>query len=364
MASDQWADLPAKLGRLQVLANRRDLQTIVLRDPANLGWLLGCRVNVPQTLDTACLDVIVDLSTTPPRISIVTNAIEAPRLRDTELVGLDADWVVIPWWASRDEQLPRGATVGSDRPLSGSAPLADNLSTLRRPLTGHQSDLLQAVCHDTACAATDAAGRLNPAMTEFEAAAVLAKELLTRELDPIVLMVGGQARLQAHRHPLPTSKPLGRRAMLVACGRRHALVSSITRIVSFEPLTSAEEDAYRRLLHVEEAFLDATVVDAPIGDAFTSGITAYVDQGFDPKEWHRHHQGGFSGFQPREFPASASSSAHLTEGAVVAWNPSADGWKVEDTCLVLRTGAQPLVHDETWPTTKVGTRLRPDVLVP
>ncbi|MEO8829471.1 M24 family metallopeptidase, partial [Lapillicoccus sp.] len=243
---------------------------------------------MPQTLDTACLDVIIDLSTTPSRISIVTNAIEAPRLRDTELAGLDSEWAVIPWWASRDDQLPRGAGVGSDRPLSGSAPLADDLSALRRPLTGLQRHLLHEVCRDSAVAATAAAQSLTPVMTEYQAAAVLAKELLTRELDPIVLMVGGQARLQAHRHPLPTSKPLGRRAMLVACGRRHGLVSSITRIVSFDPLTSAEEDAYRRLLHVEETFLDVSVVGASIGAAFTAGITAYAAQGFDPAEWHRH----------------------------------------------------------------------------
>ncbi len=364
MVSDRWADLPEKVDRLLALASRHDLHTVVLRDPTNLGWLLGCRVNVPQTLDTACLDVVVDLSTTPPRVDIVTNAIEAPRLRDTELAGLDAQWGVVPWWASRDDQLPRGGGVGSDRPLPGSVPLANDLSVLRRSLTGSQRHLLRAVCHDSAAAASAAAQRLSPVMTEYEAAAVLAMELLTRELDPIVLMVGGQARLQVHRHPLPTSKPLGRKAMMVACGRRHGLVSSITRIVSFDPLTSVEEEAYRRLLHVEEAFLDASVVGASIGAAFSAGIAAYAAQGFDPAEWHRHHQGGLSGFQPRELLASSASSALLPEGAVVAWNPSADGWKVEDTCLVVSTGAQPLVHDDTWPTTTVGTRLRPDVLTP
>jgi antitoxin VapB len=204
---------------------------------------------------------------------------------------------------------------------------------------------------------------LKPATTEYQAAGLLARELLDRQLDPIVLLVGGAHRLDAHRHPLPTGEPLGGRGMLVACARRHGLVASVTRIVSFEPLGSDERDAYERLLHVEQAFLDASRVGARLGDVIAAGTAAYGAQGFNPDEWHRHHQGGFSGFQPREFPASRASDEVVTEGAVLAWNPSGAGWKVEDTTLVEAAGPETLVHDDTWPTVKVGDRLRPDVLV-
>ena len=95
--TDRWADLPEKVAELATVARDRGLDTLVLRDPANLTWLLGGRVNVPQTLDTACLDVVLDC-VSRPRITLVTNAIEAPRLRDTELAGLDATWDVVPWW--------------------------------------------------------------------------------------------------------------------------------------------------------------------------------------------------------------------------------------------------------------------------
>lgn len=363
MADAPWSDLGEKLDRLAGLLVDRDLDTLVLSDPANLGWLLGCRVNVPQTLDTACLDIVLDRASTRLRVTIVTNAIEAPRLQDTELVGLTAEWVMVPWWESRDPVLPSGPRVGADRPRTGTAPVADDVAILRRPLTERQQAQLRHVSQDAAAAANAAAGALEPAMSEYRAAALLARELLVRELDPIVLMVGGAPRLAAHRHPLPTSDPLGRRAMLVACGRRHGLVASVTRIVSFDPLGPAERFAYQRLLLVEEAFLDATTVGATLGDAFAAGVAAYARHGFDPDEWQRHHQGGFSGFQPREFPATASSSARLGDGAVVAWNPSGDGWKVEDTSLVLASGAEPLVHDDTWPTIKVGRRMRPDVLL-
>jgi len=360
---DRWGDLGAKVDALAEIGRQHAVTTLVLREPATLTWLLGCRVNVPQTLDSACLDVVVDLTTDDPRIAIVTNAIEAPRLRDTELCGLDADWVVVPWWESRDRQLPRGAGVGSDRPAEDSVDVSGDLATGRRRLTRRQQTVLRSVCRDTAEAATATAGALTPKTTEYAAAGLFARELLARELDPIVLMVGGDSRMAAHRHPLPTGSPLGPRGMIVACGRRHGLVASVTRIVSFGSISATERQTYERLLHVEQAFLDASRVGVRLGDAFTAGAGAYPKHGFSDTEWHRHHQGGFSGLHPREFPAHASSDHLLTEGSVVAWNPSAAGWKVEDTTLVLESGPQPLVSDGAWPTTVIGHRPRPDVLV-
>lgn len=366
MDPERWSDLPAQLARLSGLGREHGVSTLVLRDPASLTWLLGGRVNVPQTLDSACLDVVVDLGSSrqgEPSVTVVTNAIEAPRLRDTELAGLPGDWVVVPWWESRDRRLPQGADVGSDRPAAGSVNLAAELAVLRRVLTDRQQRQLREVCRDTAAATTAAAQLVRPTTTEYAAAGLLARELLTRHLDPIVLLVGGDARIGPHRHPLPTGDALGRRGMLVACGRRHGLVASVTRIVSFEPLAPAARDAYDRLLEVEQAFLDASRAGAELAEVFTAGVAAYGERGFEPDEWHRHHQGGFSGWQPREFPAHSTSAGSLPAGSVVAWNPSAAGWKVEDTTLVLDSGPQPLVHDDTWPTVVVDGRSRPDVLV-
>jgi len=366
--ADRWIDLGEKLARLRGLARALDLDTLVLREPAALTWLLGARVNVPQTLDSACLDVVVHLGASRPGLTVVTNAIEWPRLRDTELAGLDTAcdlrWEVVPWWESRDGKLPTGRRIGSDRPLAGTVPVGVDLAALRRRLTPRQQDLLSEVSRDTAAAATAAALRLSPAMTGYAAAGELARQLLERELDPIVLLVGGADHLDAHRHPLPLAEAVGDRAMLVACGRRHGLVASVTRIVSFTPFDAEQRDTYARLLRVEQAFLDATRVGARIGDVVSDGCAAYARQGFDPEEWHRHHQGGLSGFQPREFPAHPSSDVVLGDGAVVAWNPSADGWKVEDTTLVLPDGPRTLVTDEHWPRLEVGGRSRPDVLEP
>jgi len=90
---DRVEDLSDKVRRLAEVGRQRQVDTLVLREPATLTWLLEARVHVPQTLDTACLDVMLDLDrgstqeAASPRITIVTNAIEAPRLRDELLRG-------------------------------------------------------------------------------------------------------------------------------------------------------------------------------------------------------------------------------------------------------------------------------------
>lgn len=358
------ADLPEKLSRLRSLARDGGVSTLVLQDPATLAWLLGCRVHVPQTLDAACLDVVVEDADGSPALRVVTNAIEAPRLRDTELAGVTATWDVVPWWGDRGARLPSGPGVGADRPRGGSVDVGADLASARCLLTAHQQELLGEVCRDTAAAATAAAARIGPTTTEYAAAGELSRELLERALDPVVLMVAGDARIAPHRHPLPTSSAVGRRAMLVCCARRHGLVSSLTRFVAFDGYGSEEADAYARLLEVEAVFLDATRPGATLGAVVSAGAAAYGDQGFDPLEWHRHHQGGLTGLRPREAPASPDAKTALTTGNAVGWNPSGGGWKVEDTSLVTADGPVPLVEDPAWPTLLVGGRRRPDVLVP
>jgi antitoxin VapB len=356
-------DLDEKLLRLRAVGGDAGVTTLVLREQASLSWLLGGRSHVPQTLDSSCLDVVVHLDGARPRLTVLTNAIEAPRLRDTELAGLDADWDVVPWWQPRDTRLPAGPGVAADRPYGDVLSVAGPVATTRRSLTAHQVSLLEDLCRDTAAAATAVAQRVSPHMSEYAVAALLGAELLQRAADPVVLMVAGDDRIGPHRHPLPTSRPVGRRVMVVCCARRHGLVASLTRTVVMGRLGTAEHDAYHRLLGVEQAFLDATTAGARIGDVVADGTAAYATYGFDALEWHRHHQGGFSGWVPREYPAHAGSDDVVPASSVVAWNPSGQGWKVEDTCLVGAGGARPLVADQEWPTTTVGGRPRPDVLV-
>jgi len=359
-----------QLEALSQIADRQDLDTLLLREPANLAWLLGCRFHVPNTLDVACFDVVVsDLRSGHPSVRVVSNAIEAPRLRDTEL-GADtappvAEQLVVPWWQDRTALLPSGAGVGADRPWSGAVSVAAELAAARRVLTGPQVDLLADVSRDAASAVTRVAHRLRPAMSEYEVAGLLSAELLAVQLEPVVLMVAADGRDRMHRHPLPTARVGERSFLLVCCGRRFGLIASVTRTVVFaDRVSDLQErlDRYAALLAVEQVLLDKSVPGARLGDVVQAGIDAYGEHGFAGDEWTRHHQGGITGWMPREFPAYVDSDVTVEAGMALAWNPSGDGCKVEDTCIVTDAGAQPLVFDPEWPQTEAGGRSRPGIL--
>ncbi len=368
------SEFASKLKRLSTVARAAEVHTVVLRRQGALSWLFGARSHVPYTLENNWFEAVVhvgsgvdagagtQLAAGDPHVTIVVNGIEAPRLRDTELAGFDVDWTIIPWWESRENALLDGPGVGSDRPYRGVVDLSGDIARVRRTLTNAQVDELRDVCEESALVATQVAARLSPRMTEYEAAALMTEGLLARGMEPVTILAAGGERGGAHRHPLPLDRPLGERAMLVLCGRRAGLISAVTRIVSFVPTAAAQQDSYRRLLEVEANFFDASRVGATIGEAFAHGVAGYQQFGFAADEWHRHHQGGFSGWESREYPAHSQNTDIIEANSVIAWNPTADGLKVEDTIVAGESGPKLLVHDPLWPMVEVRGRQRPAIL--
>ena len=354
-------DFRAGMARLAGIGVSNGVDTLVLRNPVTLAWLTGGRVHVPNTLNAACFDVVLRDLSAAPTATVVTNAVEAPRLAATELAGLPLAVQVVPWTGNRATLLPTGSEVGTDVPTPRRMDLSTPIAAARRSLTGPQADRLRTLSTDAAAAMTSVAMSVQPEMTEYAAAGMIAAALLEREMEPVCLFVAGGSRMGPHRHPLPTAAKLGDRGSLVCCARRHGLIASVTRIVCFG--APADRARYHAVLEVERAFLDATATGVELGAVVRAGIEAYAANGFADDEWLRHHQGGLSGWQPREFPAAPDSTLRIDDNCVVAWNPSGDTFKVEDTCLVTATGAETLVSDPEWPHVRVGDRLRPDLLV-
>ncbi|WP_449566854.1 M24 family metallopeptidase [Microbacterium alkaliflavum] len=279
--------------------------------------------------------------------TIFVAANEADRLVAEEFLPSDADRVVrVPWLTPPAE----GAVAAGA--ASAEASVAPALRAARASLLPAERDRYRALGRAAAEAMTDAASVLRPDRTEQHAAAALAAALVERAIDPLVILVAGSARL-AHRHPLPTGAPLGLRAMLVVCGRRHGLIANATRwIGSADPADEA-------ILRVEAAFLDATRPGARLDEVFAAGTAAYGAEGFGAEEWRRHHQGGPTGYAGRDPRATPGTTDLVQEHHAFAWNPTAPGVKVEDTVLVSSSGVEVLTADPRWPTTTFDGLARP-----
>ena len=348
-----------KRARLLALLDAEGLDALVLRRPGNVAWYSGGgRTHVLTAQEVGVADVVVRREGD----EVVTAINEAPRLEKEELGALAATFRILAWADDRVDALPRGEHVGADSPLPATRDVSSGVEAARRALTEPELERYRALGRDAAEAMTQACRALDPSWPEHRAAAVLARALLERGADPVVLLVAGAERLPRHRHPLPTPAPVGRLAMLVACARRHGLIASLTRLVSLGPLEASLARTQERLLRVDAAFNLATVAGTRVGDAFAAGARAYAENGFDPDEWRLHHQGGPTGYETRDYLATADSEPLVEAGQAFAWNPSVPSLKCEDT-IVARTGRpEVLTVDAAWPTREVDGLARPVVL--
>jgi antitoxin VapB len=174
---------------------------------------------------------------------------------------------------------------------------------------------------------------VRPEMSEYQIAAELSKETLARGVLPIVNLIATDERVYRYRHPLPTDKKLEKYAMLVLCGRKWGLVCSITRLVHFGTLPDELRERIQTTAQVNAALIKATQPGRSLGEIFAQEQEVYSRLKY-PNEWQKHHQGGLTGYEPREFLAIPDSRDTVTEGQAFAWNPSITGAKVEDTILV------------------------------
>ncbi|MFM8966115.1 MAG: M24 family metallopeptidase, partial [Actinomycetota bacterium] len=322
-----------KRARIKALLAEKGLDALVLRKGANVAWIIGGRAHIPTTLELSCMDVIVY----PDRIVVVTNKIEAQRLKDEELSG-DEELIVVNWFEGRDAQLPKGPKIGVDGVDSERSNIQGEIENLRRKLNEYEIERLKEIGSDATDALEEAMLDIDSDANEVEVAGEIAEELWERNLEPVVLLVAGEDRIKKYRHPLPTTAKVGSMAMGVICARRKGLIASVTRLVHFGELKSEVKENYIKLLNVESAFLDGTKPGATLADAFKAGQVEYLKQGFERDEWTNHHQGGPTGYLPRDFTAHEKTNQLIEVRNAIAWNPSAAGLKVEDTLVVTESG--------------------------
>ena len=73
------------------------------------------------------------------------------------------------------------------------------------------------------------------------------------------------------------------------------------------------------------------------------------------------------GYEGRYFLVNSKTDEIIKENNAIAWNPSASGFKSEDTIIVEKDENKIITFDKEWPILKVDTGSsvveRPDILV-
>jgi antitoxin VapB len=348
-----------RMAPLKELMKQKGLEAIVLRRNPNLAWAIAGRAHVPTTIDAACFDLIITQETA----TAITNVVEAPRLIAEELPS-EVSVKTVQWSEGRDSQLPSGAKVGSDQPGADRIDLGTEIEIIRASLIESDIERYKQICSDAAIALGNAMKQVESSDREIDVAGLITHALWQADLEIAFLGVAGQDRVHKFRHPLPTSAVVGNRVSASICAKRKGLIASVTRIVSFDPISDAMAKDYEAIFKVEAAMLDATVAGRAFSDPINAAIAAYPDNGFDGDEWTKHHQGGPTGFLPRDWPANTGSARLIANNQPIAWNPTGKGFKAEDTILATNSGVKILSMDPDWPSFEVNGRTRPFLLTP
>ena len=342
-----------RIEKLRGLISEHGLDSIVLRRNPNLAWAIAGRAHVPTTIDAACFDLII----TRDSVTAITNVIEAPRLIAEEFPeGIEVQ--TIDWWQGRDALLPMGSKVGSDQAGAERKDLGTEIEILRASLVEEDVARFKTICIDAAVALGSALKQVESSDREIDVAGLITHALWQSDLEISFLGVAGSDRGHEFRHPLPTEAVIGDRVSASICAKRKGLIASVTRIVTFGAVSESLIHTYESIFHVEAAMLDATVVGRPFSDPINAAIAAYPTNGFDSDEWTHHHQGGPTGYLPRDWPANSATTRLIAENQAIAWNPTGKGVKAEDT--ILASGGNPtiLTNDPDWPVFTVNGRNR------
>lgn len=344
-------EFETKLTALRGLLDKHHAEAVVLRRVSSFAW---ATCGAASYVNTAATEGAASLVVTHAANFLTTNNIEAPRLQNEENLLTNQGWefVVSPWETPLKSlnELVAGKTIISDVPFGTAQDVGAEISRLRAHLTPQEGIRFSELGRLCAESITAAAKSIQPGMSEFELAALLGAETQKRGIQPVVNLIATDERI--YRHPLPTDKKLKKFALLVLSGRQRGLVCSVSRMLYFGKIPVDLERRVQAAAHVNATFIANSRPGRTLGDLLSLGQAAYAQAGY-PDEWRHHHQGGVTGYEPREYIATGGGTDVLAAGQALSWNPTVAGTKMEDTILVGEDTHRNLTSTPLWPARQI-----------
>jgi antitoxin VapB len=326
-----------KHSRLAALMDENGWNAVLFSRHENLAWATAGRVEarVALGMETAVCSLL--LTREGRRYYIAPNN-EAARLADEEFAGLGFEPVIYPWTEDAAADLAHkhgGPEIGADTPQPGFYPW--NFTSLRAPLLPGEVERFRALGNAVAESTTRLLKGLAPGVTEDEMAARVAADLLAQHITPSVVLMAADERIFRYKHAVPRKGVLRKYGMLNLCARRDGMVVSITRFVHFGQMPGELAANFEKAARINAELLHASRAGATSSGLYAVAARGYAAAGV-PDEIGNHHQGGPCGYLERDWVATPTGTQTLASAQGLAWNPSLQGAKAEDTAL-LRDGA-------------------------
>ena len=336
LAASLQAELEEKHSRLVALMDEQDWTAVLLSRHENIAWATAGRVEARVGLGSETAVCSLLFTREGGRFYIAPNN-EAARLGDEEFAGLGFEPAIYPWTEDAAADLAHkhgGPEIGSDTAQPGFYPW--NFTAQRAPLLSGEVERLRGLGKAVAESTTRVLKGLAPGVTEAEMAARVSTDLLVQHITPSVLLMAMDERIFRYKHAVPRKGVLRKYGMLNLCARRDGMVVSITRFVHFGPMPADLAANFERAARINAELLHASRAGATSAGLYSVAARGYAAAGL-PDEIAKHHQGGPCGYLERDWIAKPSGTQTLQSVQGLAWNPSLQGAKAEDTAL-LRDG--------------------------
>jgi antitoxin VapB len=339
-------EIGTKKQQLMELMDKRNLAGVLLSLHENVAWAtagqVDMRIAIPAATGSAAVFVRKD-----GKGFYITTKNEAPRMHDEEFGELPFEPVVVPWSDANFTKAALGlaakGAIGADTHEANCDFI--NLAELRSQLQPTEIERYRLLSGMTARVVEEVVLHLEPGVTEEEMSAMAASLLIQKAILPSVLLTAVDDRILKYKHALPRGRQLEHYGMVNLCARKWGLVISMTRFVHFGPMPQQLASGFEAAAKVNAALLHATRAGAAARQLYAVAKDAYAAAGF-PGEEELHHQGGATGYAEREWLATPNGAEIVLNRQAFAWNPSAQGGKVEDTVL-LHDGAIEILTETT-----------------
>jgi len=330
-----------------ILLSRRD----------SFAWLTGGKNAVYHATELGACELFI----TKDKQSILFSEVEKYRLVDEEIGGLDLEPISFDWYADKGRSIKNALSSGKiagDCAAWGFPNVFELFSKLRYTLLPEEVQRLKALCADVALAVDETCRTAAVDDSEFVVAATLTSKLLRRGIYAPVCMVAADERIKKYRHPIPTERVIKKYALVVVGAQRHGLFASMSRMISFGEPSEEIKTKHAACMDIDAKMIAKTQIDTKVSDILRCGIDAYAQNGY-ANEWKYHHQGGATGYLPREYIATPTDIQTVLPNQAFSWNPTIAGTKCEDTVISSENGPEILTAIKGWPM----RGNRPDILV-
>jgi len=189
-------------------------------------------------------------------------------------------------------------------------------------------------------------------MDEFEIEALTAAELRSMGIMPTVLLIGVDDRIYQYRHCLPAGAKLQNYAMVNVMAEKWGMPMAVTRFVHFGPLPEELKTKLEKTALINAKYQKATVPGKSCAEIFEECKTWYAEAGYEG-EWMKHHQGGATGYDDREYVIYPGVKEVVQERQAFAWNPTITGAKIEDTIITYNDHFEVVTDTGKWPTIEI-----------